>query len=291
MPAPGKEGKKIVVVRKKKVVAGGHHGGSWKVAYADFVTAMMAFFMVMWILGMDENVKQAVEGYFSNPVGYKKGFGAGASPIGSGASPARAASGQVRLLVRAAEGQRMAAVARAVEKAVAGDGSLKKLGAKVEVKVGKDGLRIELVESGSGDVYFPVGSSSMKTATVIALQLITPALGATASPVILEGHTDAARFGTSAVYGNWELSGERANAARRVMEAAGLPQGRVAEVRGLADREPRVEDRFAPANRRITIFLPYSSPAPEAPAADTGPGGDAARGMREVALARPPVGE
>jgi chemotaxis protein MotB len=93
MPAPGKEGKKIVVVRKKKVVAGGHHGGSWKVAYADFVTAMMAFFMVMWILGMDENVKQAVEGYFSNPVGYKKGFGAGASPIASGASPARAAAG------------------------------------------------------------------------------------------------------------------------------------------------------------------------------------------------------
>ena len=71
--------KKIVIVRKKKVAGGGHHGGSWKVAYADFVTAMMAFFMVMWILGMDDKVKQAVEGYFSNPVGYKRGYGAGAS--------------------------------------------------------------------------------------------------------------------------------------------------------------------------------------------------------------------
>jgi chemotaxis protein MotB len=189
--------------------------------------------------------------------------------------------------VRTAEGRQLAAVARAVQQAVAGDGALKKLGAKVEVKVGKDGLRIELVESGAGDVYFPVGSATMKPATVIALQLITPALGATTNPVVLEGHTDAARFGTSAAYGNWELSGERANAARRVMEAAGLPGTRVAEVRGLADREPRVAgDPYAPANRRITIFLPYSAPAPEAPAADPAPGGDAARGMREVALGR-----
>ena len=283
------KGKKVVIVRKKKVVGGGHHGGSWKVAYADFVTAMMAFFMVMWILGMDENVKQAVEGYFSNPVGYKKGFGAGASPIASGASPARAASNQVRLLVRQAEGQRLAAVARAVQEAVKGDGALRKFGAKVEVKVGKDGLRIELVESGPGDVFFPVGSTTMKPAAVIALQLITPALQAASNPVVIEGHTDAARFGTSAQYGNWELSGERANAARRVMEATGLPAGRVAEVRGLADRDLRVaSDPYASANRRITIFLPYSSPAPEGPAADQGPaaGPGGARGVREVALGR-----
>ncbi len=283
------KGKKIVIVRKKKVVGGGHHGGSWKVAYADFVTAMMAFFMVMWILGMDESVKQAIEGYFSNPVGYRKGYGAGASPISSGSSPARAATSQVRLLVRAAEGQRLAAVARAVQKAVQGDGSLKKLGARVEVKVGKDGLRIELVESGPGDMFFPVGSTTMKPAAVIALQLITPALGAASNPVIVEGHTDAARFGTSAAYGNWELSGERANAARRVMEASGLPSSRVAEVRGLADRELRVAaDPYAAANRRITIFLPYTTPAPaaEAPAASGAPAGGAAA-AREVALGRP----
>jgi chemotaxis protein MotB len=280
------KGKKLVIVKKKKVVGGGHHGGSWKVAYADFVTAMMAFFMVMWILGMDEQTKQAIEGYFSNPVGYKKGYGAGSSPIGNGASPARAASSQIRLLARAAEGQRLAAVARAVQQAVQGDGSLKKLGAKVEVKVGKDGLRIELVESGSGEVFFPVGSTTMKPAAVIALQLITPALGAASNPVVVEGHTDAARFGTSAQYGNWELSGERANAARRVMEASGLPAGRVAEVRGLADREPRVaSDPYAAANRRITIFLPYSTPLPEAATADQGPSAPRGRrAPREVAL-------
>jgi chemotaxis protein MotB len=282
------KGKKIVIVRKKKVAGGGHHGGSWKVAYADFVTAMMAFFMVMWILGMDEQTKQAIEGYFSNPVGYKKGYGAGSSPIGNGASPARAASSQIRLLARAAEGQRLAAVARAVQQAVQGDGSLKKLGAKVEVKVGKDGLRIELVESGSGDVFFPVGSTTMKPAAVIALQLITPALGSTSNPIIVEGHTDAARFGTSAQYGNWELSGERANAARRVMEASGLPAGRVAEVRGLADRDPRVAgDPYAAANRRITIFLPYSTPHPDAPIAGDAPAERPAG--HPVAAERPPV--
>jgi chemotaxis protein MotB len=281
----GDKGRKIVVIRKKKIVAGGHHGGSWKVAYADFVTAMMAFFMVMWILGMDDSVKQAVEGYFSNPVGYKKGYGAGTSPIASGASPAHAGSTQVRLLVRAAEGRRMASLAQKVERAVASDPTLKRLGAKVEVKVARDGLRIELVESGAGDVYFPVGSATMKPAAVVALQLITPALGATANPVIVEGHTDAARFGTSAAYGNWELSGERANAARRVMEAAGLPTTRVAGVRGYADREPRVAgDPYAPANRRITVFLPYLSPSPDA-AAEAGPGG-AVGTAHEVALGR-----
>jgi chemotaxis protein MotB len=256
--------RKVVIVRKKKVVGGGHHGGSWKVAYADFVTAMMAFFMVMWILGMDEKTKQAIEGYFSNPVGYKKGFGAGASPIGSGASPVRASTSQIRLIVRGAESKRFSAVAREVAKAVGGDAGLKKMGAKVEVSVRKDGLRIELVETGAGEVFFPVGSTTMKPATVIALQLIAPALHAAQGPVVIEGHTDAARYAAQTSYTNWELSGERANAARRVLEASGLPAARVVEVRGLADRQLRVPaDPYAAGNRRITIFLPYSVPAPE----------------------------
>lgn len=251
--------KKIVVVRKKKGGGGGHHGGSWKVAYADFVTAMMAFFMVMWILGMDEKTKSAIEGYFANPIGYKKGFGAGTSPISSGASPVKASTSQVRLIVRGAEAKRFEAAAEKVREAVARDAELRRLGAKVEVTVGHDGLRIELVESGAGDTYFQLGSSTMQPAAAIALRLIAPALGATTNRVVVEGHTDAARFGADHAYGNWELSGERANAARRVLEASGLPARRVTEVRGLADREPRVpDDPYAAANRRITVFLPYT---------------------------------
>ena len=256
----GDKAKKIIIVKKKKGGGGGHHGGSWKVAYADFVTAMMAFFMVMWILGMDDKVKQAVEGYFSNPIGYKKGYGAGASPISSGASPAKAATQQVRILMRGAESQAMSKAAAQIKQLITGDQSLKQLHAKVDVNVTQDGLRIELVESGDGQTFFPIGSTSMKPATVIALQLIEPAIESLANPVVIEGHTDAVRYGTGAGYNNWDLSAERANAARRVLEASGLPPERVDEVRGMADRRPRVpDDPYAPANRRISILLPYRS--------------------------------
>lgn len=255
--------KKVVIVRKKKVAGGGHHGGSWKVAYADFVTAMMAFFMVMWILGMDDKVKQAVEGYFANPVGYKKGYGAGASPISSGASPAKAATQQVRILMRGAESQSFARAATQIKQLIASDPSLRQLHANVEVTVSKEGLRIELVESGDGEKFFPVGSTAMKPAAVIALQLVAPAISALANPVVIEGHTDAATYGAGAPYNNWDLSAERANAARRVLEASGLPGERVDEVRGMADRRLRVpDDPYAAANRRISILLPYRSQAP-----------------------------
>jgi chemotaxis protein MotB len=275
-----KDGKKIVIVRKKKVSGGGHHGGSWKVAYADFVTAMMAFFMVMWILGMDDKVKQAVEGYFSNPVGYKKGYGAGASPIASGTSPAKAATQQVKILMRSAESQNLERVAAQIRQIVSGDASLKQLKAKVEVSVAKDGLRIELVESGDGATYFPVGSTTMKPATVIALRLIAPAIASLGNAVVIEGHTDAVAYGAGSGYNNWDLSAERANAARRVLEASGLPAARVDEVRGMADRHLRVpDDPYAAANRRITILLPYRS---QPPRADEPP---PAGGMGELASA------
>src|SRR3569832_2092491 len=94
---------KVVIIKKKKVVGGGHHGGSWKVAYADFVTAMMAFFMVMWILGMDQNLRNSVEGYFSNPVGFKKGYTAGKSPLSSGNSPGQVQQTPLRLVSRKIE--------------------------------------------------------------------------------------------------------------------------------------------------------------------------------------------
>src|SRR4051794_29627100 len=93
----------VIRIVKKKGGGGGHHGGAWKVAYADFVTAMMAFFMVMWIIGMDQNVRNSIEGYFSNPVGYKKGYNGGRSPLSSGSSPAMARTTPVSLLSRQEE--------------------------------------------------------------------------------------------------------------------------------------------------------------------------------------------
>ena len=116
--AARKDGRPIIVIRKKKVVAGGHHGGSWKVAYADFVTAMMAFFLVMWIIGMDDQTKQAIEGYFSNPVGYKRGYSAGASPLSSGNSPSAIKRPPVRLVIRAYEQKRFEDVSNRLEKII-----------------------------------------------------------------------------------------------------------------------------------------------------------------------------
>ncbi len=252
-------GKKVVVIKKVIKGGGGHHGGSWKVAYADFVTAMMAFFMVMWILGMDDKTKQAIEGYFANPVGYKKGYGAGSSPISTGSAPSNVQKTQLRMIVRSTEQRTFEQLKSQILDKVAKSDSLKRLHAFIDVQVTNDGLRIELVETGSGDVYFPLGSARMKAATMLALQLIGAELANMKHPVILEGHTDAARFGSDDGYGNWELSADRANAARRVLETVGVTGGRIVGVTGLADTHPRVPDNpLAAANRRISILLPYT---------------------------------
>ncbi len=254
-------GKKIVIVKKKIMGGGGHHGGSWKVAYADFVTAMMAFFMVMWILGMDEKTKQAIEGYFANPVGYKKGYGSGASPLSIGTTPMNIQKTSLRMIVRSSEQRSFEELKTTILDKLAQSDSLRKLNALVDVKVTSDGLRIELVETGKGDVYFPLGSRQMNPATLLTLQLIGTELAKLQHNVVIEGHTDAAKFGKDGSYGNWELSSDRANAARRVLEASGVDDRRVAEVRGYADTRPRVlEDPMAPSNRRISILLPFSQP-------------------------------
>ncbi len=254
-------GKKIIVVRKKIVGGGGHHGGSWKVAYADFVTAMMAFFMVMWILGMDDKTKQAIEGYFSNPVGYKKGYGAGSSPLSTGTAPNNVQNTPMRMLVRANEEKSFQQIRQSILQKLAASDSLKALDANVEVQVTNEGLRIELVETLEGDFYFPIGSARMKSATMLTLQLIARELVTLQHPVVLEGHTDGARFGAAGSYGNWELSADRANAARRVLESSGLGDGRIVEVRGYAATKPRVYNNpMSPANRRISVLLPFSRP-------------------------------
>jgi len=230
------------------------------VAYADFVTAMMAFFMVMWILGMDDKTKQAVEGYFANPVGYKKGYGAGSSPLATGASIGTVQKqSTMRLMVRSQEKQAFEETRKAIADKLAESDSLRKLKAVVDVTVGIDGLRVELVESTRGDVYFPSGSARVNPATMLVLQLVGAELARLRHSVVIEGHTDAARYTVDASYGNWELSADRANAARRILEAAGVEPARVREVRGYADTQLRVPgDPLAPANRRISILLPFS---------------------------------
>ncbi len=264
-----RSGRKIVVVKKKVVEGGGHHGGSWKVAYADFVTAMMAFFMVMWILGMDDKTKQAIEGYFANPVGYKKGYGAGESPLGTGSSPTNVSRASLRMVVRSTESRTFEQLRENLIAKIAASDSLRKLNAVVEIQITKDGLRVELIEQGAGEIYFASGSARMKAASLLALQLIGKELAPLPNAIVLEGHTDAAQFGNDISYGNWELSADRANAARRVLEGSGVAAVRIREVRGYAATRLRIpDDPTAPANRRISILLPYSD-VPDVMSAET----------------------
>ena len=254
----GKDGKKIVIVRKKSGGHGGHHGGAWKVAYADFVTAMMAFFMVLWIVGLDDQTKKAVEGYFQNPVGTKNAYSGGASPVASGSSPARVSKNALKLIVRKVEEQQFRNFQTRIAARIDSNPALQGLKGSIEVIITKDGLRIELVEKGSGDDFFPTGSAVLRPKAVSAIALIADEIALLSNPIILEGHTDGAPFGVGGSYTNWELSADRANAARRIVVGAGVPIDRLVQVRGLADRDLRnPDDPFDPTNRRISIFLPF----------------------------------
>ncbi|MBV6521267.1 MAG: Chemotaxis protein LafU [Gemmatimonadaceae bacterium] len=262
MGKPG--GSRIIIVKKRKKAAHGHHGGSWKVAYADFVTAMMAFFMVMWILGMDENLRKAIEGYFSNPVGFKKGYSAGASPLSAGASPASIKRDAIELASRKIQTAKFSDVGEHIKQRIDSLTLAGGLRARIEVTIGKDGLRIELIEDANGETFFPFGSARMKPAGQLALSIISQELLLLENPVIIEGHTDAAPYSRDD-YTNWELSADRANAARRIMIQDKLPGHRIVEVNGLADRQLKYpDDPLNPSNRRISIRLPFVVP-PETP--------------------------
>src|SRR5438105_3813707 len=133
----------IIVVRKKAHAHAGHHGGAWKVAYADFVTAMMAFFMVMWIIGMDQHVRDSIEGYFSNPVGFKKGYTAGKSPLSSGTSPGTVQTATIRMIARANEERDLSDAGKRIQDKLA-EAGLGMAGSDIEIVRTSTGLRIEL---------------------------------------------------------------------------------------------------------------------------------------------------
>ena len=243
----------------KKVVHGhhGHHGGAWKVAYADFVTAMMAFFLVMWIVGQSKQTKEAIAGYFRDPVAFENKTGAGSgvlpgadSGLQGGGRPVPAPPTDIKsataTLERAAEHLREA-LSRTPAFAALGD--------QIEIQITEEGLRIELLESPEGG-FFDSGSAMIKADSVEVLTIIAQELSKLSNPVAIEGHTDRMPFSAGRQYTNWELSTERANAARRVLQEAGLPDAQLAEIRGLASTQLRLPDNpLAPQNRRISIVV------------------------------------
>ncbi len=251
------DGKKIIIIKKKKAGHHGHHGGSWKVAYADFVTAMMAFFLVMWIMGMDEGVKDMVQGYFTNPVGFKRAYSGGLNILSQGSSPIASDVQGLMILSRREQREAFERTAGEIRTELTGRGLLADSGAAIEVVVTDEGLRIELMETDDEAIFFSSGSATLTNRLDQVLNTVAEELDRLPNPVVIEGHTDAAPFGR-ADYTNWELSVDRANAARRALLAGGLGGDRIAEVRGYAETRPKSPtEPFDPRNRRISLLLPF----------------------------------
>jgi len=275
------EGKKLQPIIIKRVKKGGHgaHGGAWKIAYADFVTAMMAFFLLMWLLGStSEGDKKGLSDYFQSPlkVAMQGGSGAGASQSllngggndltqsagqakrGDGADArARKMSGDKDKVERAKrDAQKLSELSAKISGIISGTPKLAEFSDQIKLTLTPDGLQIQIVDDQKRPM-FDSGSASVKPYMREILQLIGSALIDVDNKVSLDGHTDQTPYGSGVRgYSNWELSADRANSTRRELVAAGLPDDKVARVMGLASsvlldaQNPR-----SPANRRISITI------------------------------------
>ena len=245
----------VIVVRKRKAGDGGHHGGAWKVAYADFVTAMMALFIVLWLMSADKEVQQSVSAYFNNPSGPGKLTGTAAAGLGNAIEVPK---------------DDMKTLADKIQQALMTVPNFRDLKDHVEITITSDGLRIELLETEAG-MFFESGRPLPTASGAELLTTLAEQLGKLPNNVLIEGHTDAKPFSGDGAYTNWELSADRANSARKIMQAHGLRPEQIAQVRGYADRQLRhPEDPDHPSNRRISVIVQYvTPPSPKEPA----PGG------------------
>jgi chemotaxis protein MotB len=241
----------VIIIRKKSSAHGGHHGGAWKVAYADFVTAMMAFFLVMWLVGQKPEVKAAVAGYFKDPGVFD--YEHSTSMMPSAGTPGVDPNGSSTNL--AAEQKALGEAAAHIKSELMKSTAVAGLRDQIEFKLTAEGLRIELIDR-AGSSFFDAGHSALRGESVSVLRVIADEIGRLENDVVIEGHTDALKYLPGAAYGNWELSSDRANAARRVMEVAGVKAGQVRAVRGFADTQLHVvKDPTDPRNRRVSIVV------------------------------------
>lgn len=232
----------VIIVRKKRAEHA-RHGGAWKVAYADFVTALMSLFIVLWLMNSSKPIQEAVGGYFRDPYGAAKKVG---SDIGGGAQD----------LPRKED---MTQIKNDLFKKLQALPEFNKLKNQIEITITDEGLRIELLENPKG-TFFENGKADPTPVLNRVLSILSGEAGKLPNPVSIEGHTDSKPFSDSTLYGNWELSSDRANAARRFMEESGLRSGQVVQVRGYSDRKPRKPNQPEDAsNRRISILIQYKS--------------------------------
>lgn len=253
----------IIIKKRKKAGHATHHGGAWKVAYADFVTAMMAFFLVMWLVNQSDAVKQGVSGYFRDPVAF--GEGAGVLQGGEAAVPVETTAVEAATQKALEEAQREAEAAvrnqlaqagEAIQKMLDASPELQSLRDQIEIEMTDEGLRIQMIEPGDGEAFFKSASAELNPRTENILAVIAEELRKLPNHIVVEGHTDNKQFASDSRYTNWELSADRANSARAALENSGLEPGQIREIRGHAANKPKVRhDPSDPRNRRISILV------------------------------------
>lgn len=282
----------IVIVKRYRKVEGGHHGGAWKIAYADFVTAMMAFFLVMWLVtSVSKQQRAAIFEYFKNPSmeagksvkaapGQMGPGGASTSPINLGGGLDAPRTSQVKvgpqlpasskaavhadkaeeekeLQRRAAELEKrqLEALLQELREAINKSQALAPFKDQLLLDIMSEGLRIQIVDAQNRSM-FDSGGAQLKDYTIAILRELAPYLASVPNRISITGHTDTVQYSTQRNYSNWELSADRANAARRVLVSAGLPTEKIGRVVGLADSALfNREDPKSPINRRISIIV------------------------------------
>jgi len=272
-----------IVIKRIRKVAGGHHGGAWKIAYADFVTAMMAFFLLMWLLGSTANGDlKGIADYFLNPlkVGMSGGTGAGdaTSILKGGGKDLTSSSGQVkdgevqatkkaptlrevkaeqlRKEFEQREKATLNELKQNIEKLIDSNSMLRQFKNQLLIDVTPEGLRIQIIDEKNRPM-FDTSSAELKPYSKVILREIGKALNAVPNKVSYSGHTDAAQFGGGEKgFSNWELSANRANASRREMIAGGMDENKVMRVVGLSSTVLfDKNDPLSSANRRINIVV------------------------------------
>ncbi|MBS2040833.1 OmpA family protein [bacterium] len=246
-----------IIIKKIKKGGHGHHGGSWKVAYADFVTAMMALFIVLWVLAQQDKAKEAVSLYFTEPnltpEEIKLRLEHPALP--SSKTKMKEPKKDEKYQSFKQEHKKLKELAAKIKARLEGLKWFKSMKGQLLIEVTDEGLRIEFLDAENAP-FFDVGSPIPRSVTIQALSEMAVEIRKVPNPVAIEGHTDSRPF-QSKNYGNWELSADRANAARRILEAGGV--GHIAEVRGMADvklRDP--QHPYSDSNRRVTLIVRHT---------------------------------
>lgn len=289
------ENNQPIIVKRVKKVAGGHHGGAWKIAFADFATAMMAFFLVMWLMtSATPEQKKAISGYFQDPIGFTESASPYAIDLGGTPTPApertlnpdisetpesqpdetEISTDQIETLAEKMEQERLELLLQELQNKVEENPELQRFKDQILFEITQDGLRIQIMDAENRPM-FALGSANLQPYFEDILLAMADTIRAVPNKISISGHTDAKPFAGRGDFGNWELSSNRANAARRTLVAGGYPDEQVARVVGYAssalfDRA----DPFNPVNRRIDIVV-LTKKAQRAIEGEQGANGDA----------------